>query len=322
MQAHLPVSVDELEGQCIDIFHKNPAGPRRILSDPANLPYAVTIGLGDDLLALEAAAIHDSEGNYEAPMISWRVITQEVTLARSVSDVVDVIASAATELQATAEQLATNATDTSGKSGAVAAACEELGASIREIGTQVQRAADITGNAVNEAKQSSELLNGLADSVGQIGDFVKTIQEIASQTNMLALNATIEAARAGEAGKGFAVVAEVKALANQTANATDQITRQIATVRGSTEAAVKAIGDVSETITTINEVTTAISSAVEEQSAATMEVNSNVVAVSESTDDTGRMSSELEKAAAELAQQSEAVKQKVQDFMEHCRLAG
>jgi methyl-accepting chemotaxis protein len=160
---------------------------------------------------------------------------------------------------------------------AVAGAAEELAASISEINRQVLVSADVAQRAVEGARRTSSVVSTLAHGVQKIGDVVALISGIASQTNLLALNATIEAARAGEAGKGFAVVAgEVKTLASQTAQATEDITRQIAGIQASTTEAVAAIEKIGGVIAEVNAIAIRISSAVEQQGAATREIARNV----------------------------------------------
>jgi methyl-accepting chemotaxis protein len=160
---------------------------------------------------------------------------------------------------------------------AVASAAEELAASISEINRQVLVSADVAQRAVEGARRTSAVVSTLAHGVQKIGDVVALISGIASQTNLLALNATIEAARAGAAGKGFAVVAgEVKTLAAQTAQATEDITRQIAGIQASTTDAVAAIERIGGVIAEVNEIAGRISCAVEQQGAATQEIARNV----------------------------------------------
>ena len=217
----------------------------------------------------------------------------------------------------------------------VAAATEELSASIREISQQVASSAGIANQAVLEAQRT--------DTTGRrpwpmraqrIGEVVKLINEIASQTNLLALNATIEAARAGEAGKGFAVVAsEVKNLANQTAKATEDISAQIAGMQTATGEAVGAIKAIADTIGRIDQIAATIAAAVEEQGAATQEiarnvqqaaggareVSDNISEVSRSVEETGRMAGGLLDSASELSQQAELMNREVGNFLARVR---
>ncbi len=166
----------------------------------------------------------------------------------------------------------------------VAVATEELSASIQEISRRVSESANISGKAAEEAKRTNSTVQELATGAQKIGEVVNLIQSIASQTNLLALNATIEAARAGEAGKGFAVVAsEVKALANQTAKATDEISGQVGQIQSSTKEAVAVIRRVAATIEEINQNAAAIAAAVEEQGSATQEIARNVQQAAQGT---------------------------------------
>ncbi|MTJ81037.1 MAG: HAMP domain-containing protein [Telmatospirillum sp.] len=176
----------------------------------------------------------------------------------------------------------------------VASASEELGSSISEISRQVAEAADISRTAVEETRNTNDMMEKLAGSAERISEVIKLINAIAGQTNLLALNATIEAARAGDAGKGFAVVAgEVKNLALQTSRATDEISEQVTTVQTDTKRTVEAVKGIGRVIDHVRELSAGIASAVEEQGAATQEITRNVHLVSgktrEVTDDVGNV---------------------------------
>ncbi|MTJ79729.1 MAG: HAMP domain-containing protein [Telmatospirillum sp.] len=197
--------------------------------------------------------------------------------AESMSGMAHDAATEAAAVAAAAEQASANV-------ATVAVATEELSASIHEISRQVQQSSGMSTEAVSEARRTDDLVKGLAEAAGRIGEVVALIHGIAAQTNLLALNATIEAARAGEAGKGFAVVAgEVKTLATQTAKATDEISQQVATVQTATQQAVEAIHGIGGSITRINEIAGAIAAAVEEQHAATAEISRNIAEAAKGT---------------------------------------
>ena len=218
----------------------------------------------------------------------------------------------------------------------MAAAAEELGASVSEISRQVDGSAELARRAVSEANRTADLVQALDGSVSRIGDVVVLISQIAGQTNLLALNATIEAARAGEAGRGFAVVAaEVKELANQTARATDEIGRQIGLIQGATGEAVSAIGDITARIREIDVVATSIAAAVEQQGAATQEivrnvaeassgtseVTANIGGVAQASEETGAAASQVLSAAAELSRQADRLGSDVARFLATVRAA-
>lgn len=179
----------------------------------------------------------------------------------------------ARSLSAESQAVAAASTQALGSSQTVSAAAEELSASIREIATQVARTSTVTKSAVAGRERARSTIQALADAVKKIAEVSDLIGGIAGQTNLLALNATIEAARAGEAGRGFAVVAaEVKSLSDQTAKSTEEITRLIAEVQASTQAAVDAVETMGGHIVEIDGVATSVAAAMEEQDAATREI--------------------------------------------------
>jgi methyl-accepting chemotaxis protein len=222
--------------------------------------------------------------------IAWFRESVEGVL-KTVADNVSAMKSTASGLSATSNEATAHtmgAFDTSNEAfGSVqvaATAADELSKSIAEINRQLVRASEVVGAAATEAQSTNADIAGLAQAAQKIDDVVRLIQSVAGQTNLLALNATIEAARAGAAGKGFAVVAsEVKALAVQTAKATDDIAAQISAVQSSTQNAVGAIGNIARRMQEVRQFTGAIATSVEQQNAATQEISSNVAAAASRT---------------------------------------
>jgi methyl-accepting chemotaxis protein len=267
-----------------------------------------------------------------------------------VGEMVSSLSSASTELEAAANTLTGTAETTQQLSGSaaaasrdvsdnvqsVAAASEEITSSVNEISRQVQESSRVAQSAVQQAEQTDASIAELSKAAGRIGDVVKLITAVAEQTNLLALNATIEAARAGEAGRGFAVVAsEVKALAAQTAKATEEISTQIEGMQSATGASVTAIREIGKTIGTISEISATIAAAVEEQGAATKEiarnmqeaarlstqVATNVTDVNKGAGETGSASTQVLASAQSLSKESGQLRLEVDKFLTAMRAA-
>jgi methyl-accepting chemotaxis protein len=233
------------------------------------------------------------------------------------------LAGGARRSSAQAETVAAAAGEVSRNVQTVAAGSEEMGVSIREIAHNASEAASVAGQAVTVTATTTETVSRLGTSSQEIGDVIKVITSIAEQTNLLALNATIEAARAGESGKGFAVVAgEVKDLAQETARATEDISRRVQAIQTDTAGAVSAIQEVSRIIGQINDYQTTIASAVEEQTATTSEMNRSVA---EAAAGSGQIAANIDDVAAlartssELVAQAEQASRELSEVSEELR---
>jgi len=344
----LPCKPEELVGQCIDIFHKNPAHQREFLASRANLPATAQFKADEKHIRFSAYAVDNPQGEWEQIMVSWNDVTEEVEMSSAfeghIGGVVQELIASSGQVQASSETLSSMAEESTAQASAVsenvteaahnvatvASAAEELSASIAEISRQVGDAVSMSGKAAEEAENSNSIMQKLAQASQEIGDVIQVITDIAEQTNLLALNASIEAARAGDAGRGFAVVAgEVKELANQTAQATERISHQISGIQDESKQAADAISHIGEVIGKMNEINRMISAAADEQNQATREIAQSaqyaseaahnvteaIGGVSEAAGDTGRAASDVLDVSLQMRTQSEDLNQRVTDFL-------
>ncbi|CAN5169011.1 methyl-accepting chemotaxis protein [soil metagenome] len=305
----------------------------------------------DNLIRMEQMELEQKD--LEAATASRRkadMIKLADAFQAAVGGIVNTVSTASGELETAAGMLSGTADETQQLSGmvasaseeasanveSVASAAEEMSASVTEISRQVHDSSRIAGEAVKQAELTDVRINELSEAAGRIGDVVKLITAIAEQTNLLALNATIEAARAGESGRGFAVVAsEVKALAAQTAKATDEISVQITGMQAATKDSVGAIKEISATITRIADIAQTIAATVEEQGAATAEIARNVgeaakgtaqvaekiTQVNRGASATGSASAQVLSSARSLSKESGSLKTEVENFLQTVRAA-
>jgi methyl-accepting chemotaxis protein len=284
-------------GKSVSFITESPDGRAISVVNRAIPGGAYWVGTHDDIterLSAEQKSLQLTEQQARRAVVDDAI----VWFRGSVEGVLKTVSESVTAMKATATALSTTSNETTAHTtGAVrtsneafggvesaAAAADQLSKSIAEINRQLVSASDVVAAATAEAQSTNAVIGDLAQAAQKINDVIKLIQNVAGQTNLLALNATIEAARAGTAGKGFAVVAsEVKALAVQTAKATDVIASQISAVQSSTQSAVRAIGSITGRMEEIRLFTSAIATSVEQQNAATSEISNNVTTAATGT---------------------------------------
>ncbi|MCF3932981.1 methyl-accepting chemotaxis protein [Acuticoccus sp. M5D2P5] len=335
IEHYLPVPVEALRGQSIDILHKNPAHQRAILADPANLPWRAQIALGDEFMALCTSPLRNRQGDYSGALLTWSINSHQVKSARSfetnvlgtissmsgtfgsmrqqVHTIVDAVNG--TQIQLTAGAAAV--TQASANVQMVASAAEQLTSSITEISARLSQSSARASEAARSTADVSKRASELAAASSRITEVVDAISSIANKTNLLALNATIEAASAGEAGKGFAVVAqEVKSLATQTGRATEEVAGHVTTIQGQINRVVEGITDVARVIDDINETFASIAIAAEQQQSATHEITVNAQQASNGVETASQTINRVESLSAGNRATANALTQATEELRE------
>ncbi len=264
------------------------------------------------------AAVRDMAQTVDSKTAS--VVEGAVEMTNNVAKAAEDMADGATRVESNAQVVASAASQSMANTQAVAQAAERLSQSIREIADQASHSATVAKAAVTQAKDTRSVVASLSDTTTKVGDVVVLISEIAEQTNLLALNATIEAARAGESGKGFAVVAnEVKGLANQTRQSTEEITQQVKEMQEMTRNSVTAIQAITGTIEEIDKSIGDIAHSVQGQSSATDEISDNVKQAAKGAQEVSMRIEEVSSEAIQVGSLSKTVGQTISSLITDIR---
>jgi methyl-accepting chemotaxis protein len=290
------------------------------------------------------------EGQRQKELHDRQLAELAARFERQISDIVNGVAAASSQLESTATAMAETAEVSATQSGTVAeamdsaaagvtaaaAATDEFSLSINEISRQASGSAELARKAAESTRHADATIGALADSAAEVGQIVELISSIAQRTNLLALNASIEAARGGEAGRGFAVVAaEVKELAAQTAKATERVAVQIQKIQEDTGSSVTSLKAIARQISDLEVTSVSIAAAVDQQSAAgkdlarsidlaarsTERVSTSISQVRTGSIATGAAAAQVLTSSSELKHQSAALRSQVDDFLNHVRKA-
>jgi methyl-accepting chemotaxis protein len=348
LQEHLSIKAEEVLDKPMSILHQDLVEQQELMKDPKNLPHKSKIKIGSELIDLLITPIYNKQGQYILAMLTWNVTSGKEKLAvdfeKDVKSIVNILASASTELSQTSEHMTDTIKENSlmaGKANSaafetnanvqiVASATEELSASVKEISAQLQKTNVLVKASSEKAINADRLAEKLNVASNNVNEVMELIAGIASQINLLALNATIESARAGEAGKGFAVVAnEVKNLAGQTDKSVSGIQVVVGEMREAALAITSALGEIKTSISEISQATSSVSNAIEAQATTTNEISksmhdaststklisTNMDSISKASSEATNASEQMTEASKELSKQAELLNNQVDTFL-------